>query len=710
MALGTFTLSIDGQQLDGGAETTAHVKIKVQGRSVIADQAGNELWFPVAGKSVSLPYSVTLPSDVTTGTSTEIGYEVLVTTRNGGRAEGVFAARAVGTTVYFADLVAANEVVVTDVADAAVSALVSDATSATRAQLNAAFVSETPATRRFAKSVPPTLTAYPGQRRPHHKVMFQDGETLYAIAQYGAYTVLKSTDFGKTWTQRGTLPSGSYGFARVRTTNTLLSVDMSGYTSAGTPAIRRSTDDGANWTAVQTLAFPTLANNGIVQAADGSLLVAEYGNVANTVYRIFRSTDDGQTWTQVLASPGTDPAADPGHWHSISVDPYSGKLIAFCDRPNPELHVSTDNGATWSLLGTSTAVHHPNWVQPMFFPKHIVWGTDNQANGRICRITYADFYAGAFDAAETITLVNRKANYYTFPLRDNVWLMTQSTEVIAPGGEPDGPGSYFSEVYVVTDEGATVSASLEQAHIEAKVGTLEGLRATLPAFHYDTITNDAQNGRAWVNVNNHRGATASFSTLPVTVGYGAPKVSTVVSPLTPGGSRQLYPGWWYGPDARGNGTAGIPDGRMTLVPVWIPHAIKIDKIACEVATGVGGATVKLVGYSSDQFDRPVTQLFVTAAQDASVAGVKEVFLSPIPELAPGLYWFGAVPIGAAVSMRTIGTEHIPGMPTTAFAPGGTGATSEANGYYYDSSSTPAATLTTWDNITNAIKTMVRAAV
>lgn len=139
MALGTFTLSIDGRQLDGGPETTAHVKISVQGRSVIADQAGNELWFPVAGKSVSLPYSVTLPSDVTTGTSTEIGYEVLVTTRNGGRAQGIFAARAVGTTVYLADLVAANEVVVTDVADAAVSALVSDTTSATRGQLNAAI-------------------------------------------------------------------------------------------------------------------------------------------------------------------------------------------------------------------------------------------------------------------------------------------------------------------------------------------------------------------------------------------------------------------------------------------------------------------------------------------------------------------------------------------------------------------------------------------
>ena len=567
-----------------------------------------------------------------------------------------------------------------------------------------------PKARKFAKSAPPTLTTYPGQYRPHHRVMFQDGDILYAIAQAASWAVLKSTDFGATWTQRGTLPAGSTSLIKVKATGTLLSVDISPYTSAGTPAIRRSTNDGTTWTAVHTLAFPTLAHQGIVEAADGSLIVGEYGNVANTVYRAFRSTDDGATWTQVFASGGTDPTADPGHIHSIAVDPYNDKLVLFLDRPTPELWASSDHGATWSLLGTSTDVKHPNWVQPMFFPEHIVWGTDNQSNGRICRITREDFYAGDFDAAEVISLVNRKANYYTFPLRTDVWLMTQSTEVIAPGAEPTGPGSYFSEVYLVSDEGATVSSAYESAHLEATVGALEGLRARLPAFHYSTVLSDGGKGRTWISVNNHRGTVESFSALPVTQGYAPPKAVAPVGPLVPGATRQMYPGWWYGPDGRGNALAGIADGRLTIVPLWVPTAMKFDKIACEVGTGVPGSTVKMCVFASDQFDRPSILLRIFAAQDASTSGVKEVFIGPILQLSPGLYWLGAVPIGSALSLRTVGTMHLPGMPTTAFAPGGTGATSEANCFYQDAMSTPTNWPTSYAVTTNGIKVMLRASV
>lgn len=613
-------------------------------------------------------------------------------------------------------------------ADAALAGAISNPESLTGAALNAAigdsadpeagvlatssgFVLEDPKGRRFAKSCAPGLTFYPPQRRPHHRFMYQHGDTVYAVAQHAAYVVLKSTDFGQTWTRKGTLPSGSTSLIRVEGTNTLLSVDISNYTSVGTPKIRRSTDDGTTWTEVHALRFPTLSYNGLVVAKDGSILVAEYGNVAGEVYRVLRSTDDGVTWTVVLSSPGGDPAADPGHIHSIAVDPYSGNLIAFMDRTNPDVYVSTNHGASFTLLGSVTDVKHPNWVQPMFFPEHIVWGTDNQSNGRICRIKYADFYAGDFDKAEVISLTNRKAFYYTFPLRTDAWLVTQSTEVIAPGAEPHGPGSYYSEVYLVTDEGATVSAGYEQINLRARAGTLQGQRARVPAFHWSSASSDISKGRTWVSEPNFYGGTIeTFTGIPVTQGYAPQaRVSRTSAPLVPTSHAQWYPGWWYGAESRGNGTETIVAGRMTLTPMWIPHPIRLDKIACEVATATAGATVKMVIYEPDMFDRPWSKIYESAAQDASTSGLKEIFIdSPIPDLRPGLYFVGAVAVGGDVLMRTIGTGHIPGLPAVAFRPGVTGTGSEPNCFYQDAASTPPAALTTWAQTTHGIKVMVRA--
>lgn len=566
-----------------------------------------------------------------------------------------------------------NDVVRANVAHTSSATYATDVVNWT---LSSTFALESPTNRHFVKSLPPSLTVYPAQRRPNFRVMYQSSNALYGIAQFGSWQVVKSTDFGMTWTAKGTLPSGATALMRVEATGTLLAVDIVTYLRAGTPCVRRSTDDGITWTVVQQLRFPTLTAQGIVETAGGALLVAEYGNVGGEIYRVLRSTDDGVTWAVVLSSPGGDPASDPGHFHSITVDPYNGNVVAFMDRANPDLYLSTNNGATWSLLGTSTAVTHPNWVMPMHFPNYIVWGTDNESNGRICRISRADFYAGRFDQAEAISIVNRKASYFTFPLRPDVWALCTSTEVIGASQEPDGPGSYASEVYLVSDDGATIASSFEHLNTGTVVGVLAGLRAFLPAFHHSTALT-GHSGKTWLNINTV-GAIASFSALPMTAGFGPAKTQGLIgTPMNPSGLQLFYPGWWYGSEGRGNGTAGETNNKTTATPFWVPTPTKIDKIACEVISGVSGAVVRLGIYNASEKDLPADVILDAGTVDASTLGVKEIFIIPVT-LKPGLYFLAATPQGADVPMRTVGTGHIPPMPSTGFSGGGTGATAEPN--------------------------------
>src|SRR5690606_18060868 len=122
-------------------------------------------------------------------------------------------------------------------------------------------------------------------------------------------------------------------------------------------------------------------------------------NVANTKYRIMRSTDDGLTWSEVLASPGTDDWGDPGHIHSVTYDPIEKKFVAFMDRVaspayGARIYTSSDEGATWQILGVVDSNTKPNFVSPMYFDTHIAWGSDNERNGVVSRISRADFYAG----------------------------------------------------------------------------------------------------------------------------------------------------------------------------------------------------------------------------------------------------------------------------------------------------------------------------
>jgi len=246
-----------------------------------------------------------------------------------------------------------------------------------------------------------------------------------------------------------------------------------------------------------------------------------------------RSADDGLTWTNVLSSPGTDPRNDPGHIHSVVQDPVTGTIIAFMDRPNPEIYISDDSGAAWTLLKSSTKTQHPNWVAPMFFDEWIAWGNDNDADGRIYRLRREDFYAGRWDSPEVVAKLGNSRFYGTHPILPGVWLMAGAVEPI----NPTYHHAYSPRLYVVDMEGARVSGALAVSiPLPNLTGLNTGTRVELPG--YPAVLPDL-GGHTWINVPTGD-LPREFSMVPATVGLDPvmPRVQTgaVGSFLLPAGA------------------------------------------------------------------------------------------------------------------------------------------------------------------------------
>ena len=333
----------------------------------------------------------------------------------------------------------------------------------------------------------------------------------------------KTTDGGVTWTRQGSLPFAIVGMVKL-VSGTLLAVRDIGHTNpAGNASVARSTDDGKTWSTIDAgLRFPPISQQGICEGTDGSVAVAEYGNLGDTVYRIRRSTDDGLTWTTVLESSGTEPRYDPGHFHSLTYDPIEKCHLAFMDRPDhsgfdgPQIWISRDNMATWTLLGTSVDWDHPNFVSPMYFQNYVAWGSDNHINGRISRMRRDHFYSGNWlGNTEHVYQADQKAMYYTTQIRDDVWLLCTNIEHIA--GAQDGRlGAYTLTVFVVDQDGARVSGGVDVALPSRTrgVGPRTGGRVRFPSTPLGHTDSD---GFAWLNV--------GHQSMPVTQGWSPPTLS-----------------------------------------------------------------------------------------------------------------------------------------------------------------------------------------
>ncbi|WNQ09573.1 sialidase family protein [Paenibacillus aurantius] len=126
----------------------------------------------------------------------------------------------------------------------------------------------------------------------------------------------------------------------------------------------KSTDGGANWSVVSTVAYSTtVGNEGFcepvaIRAADNSLLVVmrtggTSGGVSYPLYQT-RSTNDGLTWSTPVPLPGVDSA------DAYSVDPdltmmTNGTLVLSFGRPTTKMLFSLDgSGQMWGAVQTGT--------------------------------------------------------------------------------------------------------------------------------------------------------------------------------------------------------------------------------------------------------------------------------------------------------------------------------------------------------------------
>ncbi|EMQ98335.1 sialidase family protein [Paeniglutamicibacter gangotriensis] len=442
--------------------------------------------------------------------------------------------------------------------DAMVAGKINDPASLTGTALSAAIVGTAePIAKQVANNryLSPSAVVYESKADLYRTALAQDGSTVYAsqtINGTGFPKLDKTLDWGKTWTTLGTLPGFISSLVKLAS-GTLLAFEATILTQANqNPKVWRSTDDGATWTHTFTTQFPPFTNGtGVTEGTDGSVIISEYGNVNNMQYKIYRSTNDGVNFTQVWASPSVSSGGDVGHIHSVTYDPYEGCHVAFSDLANfaqtgPLWLRSNDNGATWATFGIAIGSDTPNCVRPMFFENYIGWGTDNERNGRIGRIKREDFYAGRMTDIEVVATVNGKSLYYTFPIRQGVWMITVASETIMKVNDPNAPGNWGHEVYIVDEDGGRVSGGFTHMPRTITLGVYSNTKPAFPSHKFDALDH---NGLTFVNLVS--GLPRAIVTVPVSQDWQMPMNQVG----TWGMSKQILPNRYPLSFARADGTA-----------------------------------------------------------------------------------------------------------------------------------------------------------
>jgi photosystem II stability/assembly factor-like uncharacterized protein len=154
------------------------------------------------------------------------------------------------------------------------------------------------------------------------------GSTIVAVGAAG--TILRSTDWGTTWSQAVSV-----------TTDALDAVWGSGSSFVavgGRGTILHSTDEGASWSRVTSGTNAILTG---VWGSDSTIVVVGFGT-------ILRSTDDGVSWSPAASGVTSALLSVWGSGSTILAVGGSGAILR-----------STDGGTTWSQVasGTSASLH-----------------------------------------------------------------------------------------------------------------------------------------------------------------------------------------------------------------------------------------------------------------------------------------------------------------------------------------------------------------
>lgn len=161
---------------------------------------------------------------------------------------------------------------------------------------------------------------------------------------------ITSTDL-VTWTDRTYSPSALIASGSVVDFDTTYMYALS---LAAGRLFRALLDDFANWTEISVTARGPLTTGrpgSLCALGSGVLLFGNYTSGAGDGAHIWRSTDAGANWTEVLT------LASAKHMHSIRANPaVAGEVwasVGDAGYPGEGLYRSTNNGASWTLMSSN---------------------------------------------------------------------------------------------------------------------------------------------------------------------------------------------------------------------------------------------------------------------------------------------------------------------------------------------------------------------
>ena len=274
-----------------------------------------------------------------------------------------------------------------------------------------------------------------------------NGATRFAVDTDNK--VYRSTDGGKTWSQRSTL-SGTVARCGGIYNGTALLLWMEN------GDLLRSTDGGANFSAVLTGINPPVTPNGIARSmhTGAQIMFVEYTTSNSTaVLNTYFSTNSGETWTAVITK--THPA-DTWHFHSCDWIPgITGEdewIVTCGDNGTDVQWYRSTNGTTWEQIYNGIAHNRKNTDQIFrtlgvrrIAPRTYIWATDTTLQTYIC----------ACDS-DNLTADNV---YKVLPLSAQAWGIRGGTDgmlVTADKVEASTySGRYTNRVFVSPDSGGT---------------------------------------------------------------------------------------------------------------------------------------------------------------------------------------------------------------------------------------------------------------
>ena len=190
--------------------------------------------------------------------------------------------------------------------------------------------------------------------------------------------VWKSTDAGRTWTQKGLADTKQIGDVVIHPTNPdLVYVAALGPTFNASPSrgVFRSRDGGNSW---QKILFRNDSTGAVELVMDPNNPAVLYAGMWESFRRpwmlvsggagsgMFKSTDGGDTWTEITRNPGL-PA---GIWGNIGIavsGANSNRVYAIIEAREGGVYRSDDAGATWQKLNGESALTQRAWYYMRIF-------------------------------------------------------------------------------------------------------------------------------------------------------------------------------------------------------------------------------------------------------------------------------------------------------------------------------------------------------